>query len=289
PGTELLEATKVAGELDIPFDLCDRNIRITLRRAWGSMSFWQKNQFLASALAGVFDDETLDEAQLEELRQQDVLTEMMNELAKALPNLKRVLIDERDAYLAENIRGADGERIVAVVGAGHVSGMVERLESGEPVDLAPFDAVPKARPWLKIIGWGLPALVISGLVWIAWNQGLGDAGQNLEYWVVVNGGLSALGAVIALAHPWTIVAALVAAPITSLVPVIGAGYVPALVQAWVRPPRVLDFETVSEDMGSLRAWWSNRLLKVFLALIFPTLGSIAGTYLGLAEILKNAF
>ena len=108
-------------------------------------------------------------------------------------------------------------------------------------------------------------------------------------WVAVNGGLSALGALLALAHPWTIFAALVAAPITSLVPVIGAGYVTAFVQAWVRPPRVLDFETVSDDMGSIRAWWSNRLLKVFLALIFPTLGSIAGTYLGLAEILKNAF
>ncbi len=289
PGTELLEATRAADAAGIPYDLCDRNIRITLRRAWRSMSFWQKNQFMASALAGVFDDETISEEDLQELRKQDVLSEMMKELAKALPNLKRVLIDERDAYLAEKIRQSEGQKIVAVVGAGHVAGMVERLEAGTVEDLEPLDEIPASRSWVKIIGWGLPALVLAGLGWIAWQKGLAQAGDNLQYWILVNGTLSAIGAVLALASPWTILAAFVAAPITSLIPVIGAGYVTAFVQTMVSPPRVKDFETVSEDMGQLKRWWQNRLLKVFLAFLLPSFGSIAGTWLGLSEILQNAF
>ena len=289
PGTELLEATRAADAAGIPYDLCDRNIRITLRRAWQSMSFWQKNQFLASALAGVFDDETISEEDLQELRKQDVLSEMMKELAKALPNLKRVLIDERDAYLAEKIRQSQGQKIVAVVGAGHVNGMVERLEAGTVEELEPLDQIPPSRSWVKIIGWGVPAIILAGLGWIAWQKGFAQAGDNIQYWVLVNGTLSAIGAVLALASPWTILTAFIAAPITSLIPVIGAGYVTAFVQTMVCPPRVKDFETVSEDMGQLKRWWQNRLLKVFLAFLLPSLGSLAGTLLGGAEILKNAF
>ncbi len=289
PGTELLEATKVAEELGIPVSLCDRNIRITMLRAWRSMSFWKKNELLASILVGFGKGDELTEEDLRKLRQKDVLTELMNELATAMPGLKRVLIDERDAYLAEKIRQAEGRKIVAVVGAGHVEGMRQALSEGREVDLAPIDRIPKALPVAKWIGWGIPAIILGSLGLIAWTKGGEVAGQNLIYWILANAIPCGIGAILAMAHPLTVLAAVVAAPITSLTPVIGAGYVTAFVQAWVRPPRVRDFQSVSEEIAKLRCWWSNRLLRVFLAFILPSIGSIIGTYVGGYEIVSNLF
>ncbi len=289
PGTELLEATKVAKEQDIPFELCDRNVRTTMLRAWNSMSFWKKNNLLAAVVASMLSKDELSEEELRQLRQQDVLSEMMNELATAMPNLKRVLIDERDVYLAEKIRRVKGEKIVAVVGAGHVEGMKKMLlEGGDPVDLATIEEIPKKFPLAKVVGWAVPVIIVGALGWIGYTKGSEAMGENALFWVAVNGVPAAIGALVALAHPLTILIALLAAPITSLTPVIGAGYVTAFVQAWFSPPKVRDFQTVADEMGKTSNWWKNRLLKVFLAFILPTLGSMLGTYVGLAKILGAA-
>jgi pheromone shutdown-related protein TraB len=289
PGTELLEAAAVAEELEIPVSLCDRDVRVTLRRAWGSLSFFQKVRLLASFLAGAFESPQLDEEELRRLRQQDVLSELMEELGRALPGLKRVLIDERDAYLAQKIRAAEGSRVVAVVGAGHVAGMRRALEESREVDLSALDVVPPVSPLWKWVGWGIPALILGSLAWIGWTKGAAVAGENLLYWVLANGIPSTAGAALALAHPLTVVAAFFVAPVTSLTPVIGAGYVLAFVQAWAQPPRVFEFETVSDDVTSLRSWWRSRLLRILLVFVLTTLGSLLGTYVGGIEIVSNLF
>jgi len=287
PGTELLEAVVAAEEQGLPVELCDRNIRVTLLRAWRSMSLWQRAKLVAGMTAGLLEGQELSEEDLRRLRRRDVLSEMMGELARVMPSLKRVLIDERDVYLAERIRATRGERVVAVVGAGHVEGIVERLQAGAPAELAAIEAVPPVLPVWKWVGWAVPALIVGALAWILRSQGAAVAGENLQYWILANGIPASIGAALALAHPLTIATAFVAAPITSLSPLIGAGYVTAFVQAWVRPPRVRDFQHVTDDAGRLREWWRNRLLRVFLAFVLPSLGSILGTYLGGAQILKT--
>jgi pheromone shutdown-related protein TraB len=289
PGTELLEAVKTAEAAGIPYSLSDRNVRTTLLRAWRSMSLWQRAKMFSGLLAGTFAGEEITEEQLRELRQKDVLTEVMQELAEVMPTLKSVLIDERDAFLAQKIREAEGKRIVAVVGAGHVEGMLERLKSGAPADMERITHIPQAAPVGKIIGWAIPAIIIGSLGIIFWTKGSEVAGENLKFWILSNGVPAGLGAIAALAHPLTILTAFLAAPLTSLTPVIGAGYVTAFVQAWVSPPRVRDFQNVSEEASKIGAWWRNRLLRVLLAFIFPTLGSLIGTYVGGAEIVSNLF
>jgi len=289
PGTELMEAVSVAEELEIPVSLCDRDVRVTLRRAWGALSFFQKVRLLSSFLASIFESPELDETELRRLRQQDVLSELMDELGRALPGLKRVLIDERDAYLSQRIRSTAGQRVVAVVGAGHVAGMKRALLAAEDVDLAGLDEVePVSAAW-RWVGWGIPAIILGSLAWIAWSKGADVAGQNLLYWVLANGIPSTVGAAVALAHPVTVAAAFFVAPVTSLTPVVGAGYVLAFVQAWMQPPRVFEFETVSDDVASPRAWWSSRLLRILLVFVLTTLGSLLGTYVGGIEIISNLF
>ncbi len=289
PGAELLGAIEVAEELGIPHTLCDRNIRITLLRAWRSMGLVQKWKLLSAILAGVFTEAELTEDDLRRLRQQDVLSEMMQELAEYMPKLKTVLIDERDAYMAETIRASEGERVVAVVGAGHLEGIRAALEAGATSSITDLETLPPASSAGKWIGWGIPAAIVGAIAWIGFTKGADVAGDNLQFWILANGIPAAIGAAVALAHPLTIAAAFLGAPITSLTPVIGAGYVTAAVQAWMQPPLVRDFQSLSEDAAHFRRWWSNRLLKVLLAFVLPTLGSLLGTGLGGARILRDLF
>ena len=297
PGTELLEAARTAEERGIPVALCDRDIRVTLRRAWRSLPFFRKILLLSTFLGGIFEKPELTEEDLRELRQQDVMSKLMQELGQAFPGLKTVLIDERDAYLTERIKQTSGERIVAVVGAGHVEGMRRALAADQRADLEALCVVPPVSKAWKWVGWGIPAVILGSLLLIGMRQGAAAAGENLLFWVLANGIPSALGAVLALAHPATIGAAFLAAPITSLTPrmqenylaFIGAGYVTAFVQAYLKPPLVSELKEVSRDIGSVAGWWRNRLLRIFLVFLFTTLGSILGTWVGGAEIVSNLF
>ena len=289
PGAELLEATKVAEAADIPISLCDRDVRITLRRAWHAMSFIERAKLMASALVGLVEGQEISEEDLTRLREKDVLSELMNELGRIMPVLKTVLIDERDTYLAEKIKASEGNKLVAVVGAGHVNGMIEALKRNDPVDLAKIEVIPPVSPLWKIAGWGIPVLILGAIGYIGYSQGLGAAGDNLQFWILANGIPSAIGALIALAHPVTIISAFIAAPITSLTPVIGAGYVTAFVQAYFNPPLVREFHTVIDDVNTVSKWWSNRLLRILLVFLLTSLGSAIGTYVGAYEIITNLF
>ncbi len=289
PGTEMLNAINTAKNLGLKIALCDREIRITLRRAWNSMSFWQKFKLLSSGFAGIFDKIELTEDKLNELKEKDALSEMMQELGKSLPVLKKVLIDERDIYLSKKIREAPGNKIVAVVGAGHVKGISEELVNKKDVDLKEFEIIPPSSPAVKIIGWSIPAIIIASIILIGYNKGLTAAQDNILYWILANGIPCSIGAIFAVAHPITIIVSFFAAPITSLSPLIGAGYVAAFVQAYYQPPLVKEFQTVADDIRKLSRWWKNRLLKVLLVFILTGLGSMIGTYIGAYEIISNLF
>lgn len=289
PGVELLEATNTANENNIPVELCDRDVRVTLRRAWSSMSLWQKLKFLTAGLAGVLDKEEINEEKLKELRQKDMLNELMTELGKAMPILKSVLIDERDIYLAQKIKEAKGKKIVAVVGAGHLNGIVERMQRDEDDNLEKYDVIPPVSQFLKSIGYAIPFLIIGMIIYIGYTKGLVEASDNAIFWILANGIPSALGSAIAFGHPITVLISFLAAPFTSLTPLIGAGYVAAFVQLMLVPPKVKEFKTVSEDVMKAKNWWRNRLLRILLVFILAGLGSALGTYVGLFEIIKNLF
>ncbi len=289
PGSELLEATRAAQEQGVPIELCDRDVRVTLRRAAHSTPFFRKLLLTAELLATLLDAPEISEEQLQELKQQDVLTELLDELGRHLPSLKRVLIDERDAFLAERIRRSEGAHLVAVVGAGHLKGIREALTEESAVDLEELDRVPPVSHWWKAVGWGVPVVILGAIGWIAWTRGFAEAGDNLLFWCLANGIPTAIGGVLALAHPLTVVTGFFAAPLTSLTPVIGAAYVTAFVQAWVRPPVVKEFQTVADDISSPRRWWQNKLLKIFLAFMLPGFGSILGSLVGGGKILSSLF
>lgn len=287
PGSELMAAARSAEKYGIPISLCDRDVRATLRRSWHAVPLWRKGRLFIALLASLFDDTELSEEKLAELRRGDVLSELMRELGDSMPELKRVLIDERDVFLAEKIKAAPGERIVAVVGAGHVPGIVTALERDNGADLAELESLPTASKGWRIAGWSIPVCIVGSLVAIGMRKGAAAVGSSLLYWTLAHSLPSALGAAMARGHILTVAAAFVGAPFTSLSPLIGAGYVCAFVQVMTRPPLVAEFETVGQDMSSLWGWWRNRLLRVFLVFLLSGFGSTIGTYVGGYEILKN--
>ena len=289
PGMEMLEAIRMAEKHNIPVILGDRDVRVTMRRAWRNTPFWRKSLLVSSLMLSIFDTTEVSEDEIRNLKKQDVLSEMMKDLGKEVPTLKVALIDERDRYLAKKIVETPGKRTVAVVGAGHVAGICKIIEQQVSVDLEELNYIPPVSPIWKMVGWSIPLLIVGSIAWIGWQKGADAAGDNALFWILANGIPSGIGGILAMAHPLTILTAFASAPFTSLTPVIGVGYVTAFVQAYLQPPIVKDFQTVAEDIAIPGRWWKSRLLRVFLAFLLPTIGSIIGTWVGGTRIVSNLF
>lgn len=279
PGAEMAAAAEAAEAEGMRVELVDRSIRTTLLRVWRKTGLWKKMQILASLIGSLFESQKVSEEELARLRQSDTLSAMLEEMSRMLPSVKTILVDERDIYMAYHIRNAPGARIVAVVGAAHIPGISSLLMRDISAEtIAEISRVPAKPTISKIIPWVIPAIVVGLFVF---GFFLGDRQQiagAATAWILANGLLSALGALIALGHPLTIISAFFAAPITSLNPTIGAGFVTGMVQVMAASPTVRDMERVGDDLVSVRGWWSNRLARVFLVFFFSSLGSTLGTF-----------
>jgi pheromone shutdown-related protein TraB len=288
PGEEMITAIRAAEELGIPWSLADRDIQVTLRRAWTRSSFWGKNKMLAAMLSSVFTSEKPTAEEIEKLKEKDVLQGMMEELAAFLPAVKEVLIDERDRYLAARIHTAEGSKILAVVGAGHVPGIVERLarlaEGKDDTDLSALEQVPSKRWISRLLPWIIPGLIVVlfgiGFLKSGWKMSLDMALK----WLLANGGLAALGSLLALAHPLTILVAFVGAPIATLNPFVGIGLFTGVVEAFLRKPRVEDFESLSGDVASIRGFYRNRVTHILLVFFLSSLGGSIGNFIAIPWI-----
>lgn len=290
PGDEMKAAVLTAEEQGIPTTMADREVQLTLRRAWSRSNLWTRLKMISSLLASIFSSEKLSEEDIENLKRKSALDDMMDELAAFLPSVKEVLIDERDQYLATKIYQAPGSNVLAVIGAGHAPGItrwLNKLHTGEArSDLQKISHVPAPPKSAKILPWIIPAIVIAllaaGFIRSGWNQGL----QMFFYWFMVNGVLSALGALIALAHPLTIILSFLAAPFTSLNPTIGVGIVTGLFEGYIRRPRVLDFENLTEDILSIRGFFRNRFTHALVVFFLSSIGSAVGTFVAFPFLLS---
>jgi pheromone shutdown-related protein TraB len=280
PGEEMLAAVQVSQEMGIPYSLCDRNIQITLRRAWSRTRFWGKMKMLAAMLASVFSSEKLTPEDIEKLKQKDVLQNMMEELAEYLPAAKEVLIDERDVYLAARIFLAEGTRIVAVVGAGHLAGIAAHIaafaEKRESTDVSRLDELPPKSVAGRILPWAIPGLIVALFAAGFLRAGWGMSSAMLLRWLIIHGGLAALGSLIALAHPLTILLAFVAAPIGTLNPFGKIGLFTGAAEAFLRKPRVKDVESLSEDVATFKGFYTNRVTHILVVFFLSTLGAAIG-------------
>jgi pheromone shutdown-related protein TraB len=282
PGQEMIEAIKAAQENNINLVLADRDIQITFARIWKKLGFFGKFRLLFMLLLSIFSQEDISEEEIERLKSEDVLTAALNDLAVSFPRLKSSLIDERDQYLAEKIKNAPGKKIVAVVGAGHIPGI--KTEIYKEHDLNSLTYVPKSANWVKWVLWAIPIAIIVMIISTFRVSTISGVNQILQ-WLIWNGSLAALGALITAAHPLSILTAFLAAPITSLNPLLAAGWFAGIVEAIVRKPRVEDFEDLG-NITTFRDFFRNRVTKILLVVALTNLGSSFGTFIGGAKIIQ---
>lgn len=294
PGLEMEAAIKTGRAQNANVVPIDREVRTTLQRVWGLMGFWTKIKLFNQMLMSMFEEEEdITTEQIEALKEKGALEMLLQEMGTTLPSIKQRLIDERDLYMVENIRNAPGQKLVAVVGAGHVPGMLAHWQD-PPIDLQELDTIPPPSTLSTVLKWLIPALVIGVLAYPfilggASPKSIQQGIRGLIGWTVVTGGLAGLGALLAFAHPLTILAAIVAAPITTLHPLIGVGHVTGLVEAWIRRPRVKDFEALPEDILTLKGWWQNQVTRILLVFILSSLGASVGTFIGYGWLIQNFF
>jgi len=283
PGAEMLAGVERAREIDAHLTLADRDIHVTLKRTWANLGFWQKIKLLSAILGGVFGTEKVEAEDIEQLKEQVHLNEMMKEFAEAMPGVKEPLIDERDQYLMSSIEEAPGNTIVAVVGAAHVAGMVRHF--GQPVDRDKLDVIPPPSGWTRLLKWIVPLVILGAFTYGYLEHGGRTFEDMLTAWILPNSIVAAVLTAVALARPLSIVTAFVCSPITSLNPLLPSGVVVGLVEAWLRKPTVEDAERINEDAQSIGGVYKNRFTRVLLVAVMSTLGSALGAWVGLGWVL----
>lgn len=279
PGAEIMQAIQAAKAVGANIHLSDRDIRTTLSRTWRLMGLWTKIKLIAQFVVSMGEVDNIKEEDIEKIKQRDVLDTLLSEIGEKLPELRRILIDERDQYLAYKIRTAPGKKIVAVVGAGHVPGIEKYWR--EPVDLSALEEIPPKSRFSGSFKWGIPTVVI-GLIILGFFMAGASAGTHMiKWWVLANAVFAGIGAAIAMAHPLTVMSAVVASPLTSLNPMIAAGWVSGLAETFLRKPKVKDFENLPQDISTVKGFWKNKITRILLIVVFTNIGSSIGAFVAI--------
>jgi pheromone shutdown-related protein TraB len=291
PGEELKAGALDAQARGLPVHLIDREVGLTFKRALQSLGWWQRTKVGAGILASMFADEEVGDDEIEKLKQGDMLESSFGEFATESPQLYSTIIAERDQYMASALRQVAANaptgqgspyRVLAVVGAGHLPGLVRHLkdDAEDPAQLRrSLETVkPKSRmPWMELI---IGAFLVGGFAWGFWQGGVDVGSDLLVQWVLATGLLGALGCAIAGGHPLSILAAFIASPLTPLHPALASGTVSAFVEATLRKPTYADFMALRDDVQTTRGWWKNRVARVLLNFFLTSLGTAIGVWTG---------
>ena len=290
PGAELLAAIEAAEEADIPVELIDRDVLITLRRAWSKMGFIEKFRVLDALLWQEDDDEGASVEEL--LEDSDMLSKLMEEAREVAPAAGSVLIDERDTFLAGRIQQIRGRgKILVVVGAGHLNGIQENL--AEPAmetasRIAELSVEPRKAIWPKALMIAIPLFLFGAVAWMGYNGEIEAIKQTAVAWLAINAGLTGLGVLLARGHPLSILVGAVASPITSLNPFLAAGWFAGYTQLKITPPTGGDAQAFL-DLNELSLFWKNRVGKVLMVTAMGNFGSVVGTWVAAAGIASLLF
>jgi len=292
PGEEMMAAIETAQEMGIPWSAIDREVQLTLKRAWAKSNLWNKSKLLASLIESAFSREKVSESDLEKLKESNELESMMNELAEFMPSVKEVLIDERDRYLATRIFQTAEQKVVAVVGAGHMNGIEQwlgKLQRSEvAADVSDIEDMPKPGWLAKSAGWLIPLLIVALIAIGFFRSGSQASLSMILRWILLNGSLAALGSLLCMAHPVTIIASFLLAPVATLNPVLAIGLFAAVIEAYFRKPTVQDAENLADDVTSIKGFYKNRITHILLVFFLSSIGGMIGNFIALPILASRA-
>ena len=283
-GQEMLQGIESAKEIGAELVLADRNIQITFSRIWHEVGFFGKAKLLMEIIFSIFSDVKISEEELEKIKSQDMLDSVLKDFTVHFPRLKIPLIDERDQYLAQKIKDAPGNKIVAVLGAAHVPGIKNEILKEH--DLEKLSQLPPKSKTVQIISWTIPLLIIALIIATFFISPSAGAQQTIN-WILWTGSFAAIGTALAFGHPLSILTAFVAAPISALHPLIAVGWFAGLVQAYIKRPSVRDVEMLTEDIFSLKGFWYNKVTRILLIVTLANIGGSIGSLVGGLEVVRG--
>jgi len=282
-GEEMRQGIRSAEEIGAELVLADRNIQITFKRVWRGLGLWEKMKLIFQIISMLFVDEEITEEEMDQLKSGDALNMMLEEMGKSFPGIKKHLLDERDQYLANKIKNAPGDKIVAVLGAAHVPGVKKEIYKVQ--NLPEITKLPSKPKWGKLFSWGIPAVILVIII-SSFINNISTGIEVTKAWFIWNGSLSALGVVLGRGHILTVLTAFVVAPISSLNPTIAAGWFAGLAEAYLKKPQVKDFQKLSEGI-SIKEIYTNKVTHILLIVILANLGSVIGTAVGGASVIRT--
>jgi len=281
-GAEMMKGIELAKERNLELVLADRPVKTTFSRIWNSLTLKERVKLLTVIISSIFDNEEISEEDLAKLKESDALEAALNEVAKEFPNVKKTLVDERDQYLAQKIKSAKGNTVVAIIGAAHCNGILNNLDND--INTKDLEQV-KTSSKSSIGKWIIPVAIVSMILYtVISNKDLGL--QQLKSWIIWNGSLSALGVALCLGHPLSILTAFVMAPITSLNPLLAAGWFAGIVEAMIKKPKVKDFEDLGKDTESFKGFFKNRVTRILMIVLAANLFSTIGTFVSGIGVVK---
>lgn len=285
-GQEMLVGIEKAKELNANLVLADRNVTTTFKRIWANLSFKDKLKLISLLMSSVIEEGEITEEDLKSLQQKDMLTAALNEVSKEFPNIAEVLVDERDKYLAYKIKNAPGTNIVAILGAAHTINIPKYINMEYEIDQ--YDVIPEKKKSSKLLGWIIPIIIIA-LILTSFRLDTSIGLQQIKSWILINGSLSALGVLICRGNILSMLTAFIAAPITSLNPLLAAGWFAGLVEAKILKPTVADFDSLSNDLNTFKGFVTNKVTRILLVVTLANLGSTIGTFVSGLNIVKAIF
>ncbi|NLZ75139.1 MAG: TraB/GumN family protein [Erysipelotrichia bacterium] len=285
-GQEMLVGIEKAKELNANLVLADRNVTTTFKRIWANLSFKDKLKLISLLMSSVIEEGEITEEDLKSLQQKDMLTAALNEVSKEFPNIAEVLVDERDKYLAYKIKNAPGTNIVAILGAAHTINIPKYINMEYEIDQ--YDVIPEKKKSSKLLGWIIPIIIIA-LILTSFRLDTSIGLQQIKSWILINGSLSALGVLICRGNILSMLTAFIAAPITSLNPLLAAGWFAGLVEAKILKPTVADFDSLSNDLNTFKSFVTNKVTRILLVVTLANLGSTIGTFVSGLNIVKAIF
>ena len=275
PGEEMLAAINKAEEKDLEYSLIDQEIPETFERLREELGFWEKINLAASLFGSDMDLE------VEDLKDQDIIGSIVKELEEEFPSIKQVFLDERNSHMVDELLEKEFNHAVVVVGAAHLEGMIEELKGNRKT--FEEDEYLFKVPWMKIAKYGLPLAIIAGLGYSFYQVGFSTGVNATAFWILSNGILAFLGAVIARSHLITWIVSFIASPLTSLNPALAAGMVASYCEGKLYPPKVEELESIAY-IENYRELWGNQVGRIILTFIFVNIGSGAALFISAGYI-----
>ncbi|HCT8112727.1 TPA: TraB/GumN family protein [Enterococcus faecalis] len=287
PGAEFFQAVNSAKKIGAKLALVDRDSQVTFKRFWRLIPLRKKALF-PHAFGKVLEGAEDSKEEMKKLLNSENFEPIFEQLQQTYPELWESFLIERDLYMSTKILNEEGEKIVVIIGQAHLNGVEKNIKENRKANIEELDGLPP-KLWSTRVLESIIPLIIIGLLIYSFVLGMDIGINQIIRWGIWNGGVAALFTVLALANPLTVITSLVLAPLATLLPMVSIGVFSAIVEATIRKPKVHDFQTMDEDLLSIKKIYKNRVLRIFLVFILASIGGTVGNIIGGLDIIKNLF